>query len=87
MSVLLDEETVVLEALDFETPCAIEDSHAAHYTVACRSCAIENILCGTHAAGYRDWVEEKLALGNTVFCKRCGFHIKSFRAGFKVVPL
>ena len=38
MSVLLDEDTLVIEGLEFEIPCEKVGDHAAELAVSCRGC-------------------------------------------------
>lgn len=88
MSVLLDEETVVLDGLDFDVPCVHEDE-PAEFFVKCRGCD-DNAghLCGRHLAAARRRVTE---LGLNPFvqprCAVCLRETASFDDAYVVVPL
>ncbi|GGH33953.1 hypothetical protein [Microbacterium album] len=55
MSVLLDQETVVLEGLDFEPRCEerYSEEHAATHTIICRVCGGAVLACEKHLAHAR----------------------------------
>ncbi|GAA3948161.1 hypothetical protein [Microbacterium soli] len=88
MSTLLDEETVVLDALDFEIPCA-RGGHDAEFFVKCRGCDLNaGNLCARHLANVRRRVEDIVRAG--IFIPRCAFcgrPAMSFDEAYKVVPL
>ncbi|MEU4016211.1 hypothetical protein AB0E56_13210 [Microbacterium sp. NPDC028030] len=88
MSVLLDEETVVLDSLDFEVPCN-RGEHAAEVMVRCRSCGSGSMLCRDHLAKVRQRVEEFLAARAFALCKcaDCGDFGFTFDELVEVVPL
>ncbi|WP_295035090.1 hypothetical protein [uncultured Microbacterium sp.] len=52
MSVLLDEDTIVLEGLEFEIPCVKvgPEEHAAENSLTCRSCGAVIFACDHHIA-------------------------------------
>jgi len=56
VSTLLDQETVVLEGLDFEPPCEDRNTpaHAATHTAQCRACGKVLLVCEAHLA-YLRW--------------------------------
>ncbi|WP_067198868.1 hypothetical protein [Microbacterium sp. XT11] len=72
MSVLLDEETVVLEGLDFEVPC-LTGGHAAQLSIACRTCQDQAFYCTDHWARKRREIEEFLSTSilSMVACASC----------------
>lgn len=83
MSTLLDQESVVLEALDFEPPCAdeVEPPHAAEVAITCQACGGVLLLCESHFA-YARW---KFARG--VKHTTCGATRRTFDALFTWRPL
>lgn len=85
MSVLLDEETVVLEGLDFEAPCEHSEGHAAQRVVRIRCCRAGITLCTAHVDLFRDWVEHLIANLFTM-CGLCGAPVGSWD-DYEVVPL
>lgn len=56
MSTLLDQETVVLEGLEFEPECEDQrdPAHAATHVAQCRACGGTLLLCEGHLA-YLRW--------------------------------
>lgn len=87
MSVLLDEETVILEGLDFAVPCEA-GGHAAEVWVQCRSCRKNaGALCVTHLQVKREEVARKLMTSPAVACARCEATGTSFDQLFEAVPL
>lgn len=70
MSVLLDEDTVVLNALDFELPCAIETDHAAEIALTCRGCGQASLICRRDLRVFREWLRARAR--DVVTCKACG---------------
>lgn len=54
MSTLLDEDTVVLESLDFEPDCElVEYPHPAQVSVTLRCCAAVALACDSHIEAAR----------------------------------
>lgn len=87
MSVLLDEETVVLEGLDFTVPCAA-GGHSAEVWVQCRTCRKNAAaLCIEHLKVKREEVARKLLTSPAVGCARCDAVGMSFDELFEAVPL
>ncbi len=86
MSVLLDEETVVLDALDFTVECWHE-GHGAEWSVACRFCAQCVFLCDSHLSAVRLRFLDSLASGRNPRCVKCQTRGESFDALFEAVPL
>lgn len=87
MSTLLDEETVVLDALDFEVPCEAGE-HAAEVWVQCRSCR-ENAgaLCRPHLQVKRAEAAIKLFYSARIGCAMCNTTATDFDELFEAVPL
>jgi hypothetical protein len=60
MDTLLDQETVVIESLDFEPPCIDESEpeHGADTVLTCKACGKVLLVCEKHLAvtrwKYRD---------------------------------
>lgn len=73
MSVLLDEDTIVLEGLEFEIPCVNGGDHAAELSFGCRFCPQQGFLCREHWKARRRIVDDYLAVhpGSTVVCAMC----------------
>lgn len=88
MSVLMDEETttVVLDALDFEVPCAARCEHAAEFVLMFRCCRANALLCGDHIRRHRESVERALLVGPVV-CGYCEASHRSWDDVVEVVPL
>lgn len=87
MSVLLDEDTVVLEALDFEIPCAKCEQKAAFF-VKCVGCNLNaGHLCAGHLTLVRLRLEGIVSMGITPVCAYCGRESKSFDTAYQVVKL
>ena len=87
MSTLLDEETVVLDALDFEVPCEAGE-HAAEVWVQCRFCR-ENAgaLCRVHLQMKRGEAAWKLIFVARIACASCNTTATDFDELFEAVPL
>ena len=85
---LLDEETVVLEGLDFEVPCN-RGEHPAEVSIRCRTCGSGSMLCRPHLARCREAVEEFLAVRPFAICRcaDCGAFGFTFDELVEVVPL
>lgn len=83
MSVILDEEAVILEGLDFEAPCAAPTEHAANVLLRTRCCRTEVLLCGAHLSVIREAFETRVVSK----CKSCGHRTFSFDDAAEVVPL
>src|SRR5690606_24117882 len=87
MSVLLDEETVVLEGLDFEVRC-IKGEHSADVYVECRGCTVNaGYMCAGHLAQVRMYIEEIMSDPIlTPLCFYCRRSATSFDTAYRVVP-
>lgn len=86
MSVLLDEETVVLDALDFDVECW-HAGHGAAWSVGCRFCDQCVFLCDSHLDEVRHRFLESLAVGRRPRCVKCQTRSESFDELFEAVPL
>lgn len=88
MSTLLDEETVILEALDFDIRCN-QGSHSADVIVRCRGCKAGTPLCAEHAELVHSIVDAAIAAGDVVHlvCVGCLRSAWSFDDAVEVVPL
>jgi hypothetical protein len=88
VSTLLDEETVVLEALDFEVPC-LTGGHAAQLSIACRHCEDQAFYCRDHWERKRRRIEEFLSksLFSMVVCATCKTSAYTVEDLVQVVPL
>lgn len=88
MSTLLDDETVVLEHLDFEVPCQVGE-HAAHVSIACRSCRDQAFYCRDHWEAKRRRVDEFLrsSIFAVVVCAACKLHAHSIEDLVEVIEL
>jgi hypothetical protein len=88
MSTLLDEETVLLDALDFEVPC-LTGGHAAQVSIACRHCKDQAFYCRDHWGWKRRRIAEFLSLSlfSTVVCSACKTSAYSIEDLVQVVPL
>lgn len=89
MSVLLDEETVVLDALDFDVPCSypVGEAHAAEVVARCRTCANGGFACTGHVQRDRERWDVSVALGAKPRCKQCKTTGTTFDDVFEAVPL
>lgn len=88
MSVLLDEETVVLEQLDFRERCDAKGEHPADVATRFRCCDAGALLCNAHVRNQRDGVDALIARGRQVQCGYCGAEFTiSYDANVEVVPL
>lgn len=88
MSTLTDEDTVVLEGLDFEIPCGA-GGHAAHVSIACKHCGDQGFLCRDHWGKKRRRVDEYLRVHilGVVVCSVCKTQAWSVEDLVQVVPL
>lgn len=88
MNTLMDEETVVLEALDFDVPCRY-GSHAAVVSITCRGCGRGALFCGGHAEYVRAEVERMIAASAAlaVTCGHCRRVAYTFDELVVVIPL
>lgn len=86
MSVLLDEETVVLEALDFDLECW-HQGHTAEWSVACRFCGQHVNLCDEHLEDVRLKYLISISAGRRPNCVTCKAHRPTFDELFEAVPL
>lgn len=90
MSVRVDEDRVVLGALEFEVPCQMVDagcSCAATVAATCRRCGTASILCAGHLAAFERWFARQGQGHLVVACRFCKVHMPSFDAGIEVVDL
>jgi len=89
MSVLLDEETIVLEALDFEERCMskIAPAHSADVVTRFRCCGAGALLCEGHLTNQRKTVDALLARGERIICGYCAAEFISYEDGVEVIPL
>lgn len=89
MSVLLDEETVVLEALDFEERCMSKTApeHSADFVTRFRCCGAGALLCERHLANQRKSVDALLARGERIICGYCAAEFVSYEDSIEVIPL
>lgn len=86
MSTLIDEETIVLEALDFEVPCSTKQcDHAAAWALSAVCCGISTTKCEHCQEVWKAHVESKL--GTPVQCGECGHRDLLSWAWYRVVPL
>lgn len=89
MSVLLDEETVILDGLDFEERCDVKKAgeHAADVMTRFRCCGATALLCTPHMKNQREGVNGRLALGFRIICGYCEVDVTSWDDLVEVVPL
>lgn len=86
MSVLTDEDTIVLESLDFEVPCSWRHAvaHPAEKSLSCRNCGDVRFSCATHIA------EADMVLATRpvmLTCTTCRAQARSVSGLYLVVPL
>lgn len=86
MSTLVDEDAIVLEALDFPVPCSVSDDHEAHLTVTCRNCGRSWFICNPHQAQVLEEVVRRQIADPTtrVGCFGCGVKEFSYSLVFDV---
>lgn len=84
MSVVLDEDTVVLDALDFDVPCkTCAEPAVSGISAVC--CGVSTLKC---ADCYADWEQEVIAkLGRAVRCWVCSERGPLSFDWYRVVPL
>lgn len=89
MSTLLDNETVVLDDLDFEERCDVSHlpEHAADVVTRFRCCGASGLLCTGHMEAQRQGVNARLALGIRIVCGYCGEDVKSWDELVEVITL
>lgn len=88
MSVLLDEETVVLDALDFDITCQVTGDHPAEFAIGCRHCDHVILMCVTHLAAARDRAVKIVASPKHIIrCVRCLAEARSFDELFTVTGI
>lgn len=87
MSTLLDDDTIVLEQLDFDVSCVHCDGKADVY-VKCRGCESNaGNLCADHLVKMQAYIE-MLILGFMIpRCRSCLRLATSFGSAYQVVPL
>lgn len=79
-------ETVVIEHLDFEVPCAQPDpeTHAATHSATCRSCSVVEFVCEEHLSR----IDTLILQGWALRCRACGVSTAiGITALYTVVPL
>lgn len=88
MSVVLDQDTVVLDKLDFETPCEFPraETHAAEVIMQCRHCGAHAIICRAHLDRLRRRVEQARP-PRVVTCITCHAEENDLDDLIEVVPL
>ncbi len=86
MSTLLDEDTAVLDAIDFDVPCATKrcDGIAA-WALSTVCCRISTTKCDRCQEIWKAHVEAKL--GTPVRCGSCGHESVLSWGFYRVVPL
>lgn len=80
----MDEETAILDALDFEVPCLSRqgETHPAEFTVTCRFCGSNlGLICGRHLAMAR------ASYTHGVACRNCLTVCQAFDDLVSVTPL
>lgn len=91
MSVLLDEETVILEGLDFAESCEVKrpsvSEHPADVVTRFRCCGATGLLCTAHMKNQREAVNARLALGLRIICGYCEQDVTSWDDLVEVIPL
>jgi hypothetical protein len=82
---VLEDETVLLEALDLVPPCEWRQSseHNAEVVMMCRGCRKSVLLCKEHVAKVRAVCDNALVVG----CTQCGRESRSFDEAVEVVTL
>ena len=88
MSVLLDEDTIVLEGLEFDIEC-MRGQHSAALSVECRFCPRQMFVCRKHWTEACSIVDDFLAshLNSAVSCSECGTDAWCLDDLVRVVPL
>lgn len=86
MSVLLDNETVVLDGLDFEVPCATRQcDDKATWALSIVCCGISTTKCEHCQDIWKAHVERML--GTPIRCFSCGYEAVLTWDFYRVVPL
>lgn len=86
MSVLLDEETVILGTLDFDVPCATRRcDDAASWALSTVCCGLSTTKCDRCQEIWKTRVESKV--GTPVRCGSCGHEAVLSWDFYRVVPL
>lgn len=84
MSLLLDDDTILLEHLDHPVPCVVDSAHVATFYISCRHCDLnDGFLCDTCLARHRELSKRALFIS----CMKCRHFTNDFDLLFKVVPL
>lgn len=86
MSTLLDQETVMIEALEFDVECWHE-AHPATWSITCRTCGHGVFLCDPHLAEQRAQFEVSLKARRNPRCLTCSARGRAFDALFAVVAI
>lgn len=88
MSVLLDDETVTIEVLNFDATCDYPraDPHSATVAIRCRHCHTTKLLCGPHLAALRRKVDATRGR-STLTCITCQATARVFEDLVEVLPL
>ena len=83
------EDSTVIEALDFDVPCACGEDHAAELFVSCRTCRRGGFYCRPHFERIRAEGIAKLHISRlmVLVCGHCDTPTRSFDALFVAVPL
>lgn len=88
MSILLDDQPVVLDDLEFEVPCAMKCGNPADVYVTCRFCDTNaGALCHRHLLAKRAEAEQMLHAKKAIACGQCSRVALTFDDLFEVVDL
>lgn len=88
MSILLDDQPVVLDDLEFEVPCAMKCGHPADVYVTCRFCDTNaGALCYRHLQAKRAEAAQMLRTKKAIACAQCARVALTFDDLFEVVDL
>lgn len=91
MSVLLDEETITIDHLDFTERCDTArhgfPEHPAEVMTRFRCCGATALLCLKHVKNQREGVNARLAAGYRIICGYCREDVSSWDALVEVIPL
>lgn len=86
--IVLDDQPVVLDDLEFEVPCALTGDHAADVYVSCRFCDDNaGALCTRHLLAKRAEAEQMFHARRYISCSKCARVAQEFDDLFTVVPL
>lgn len=85
MSVLLDDDTIVLEQLEFQPPCCYptRDTHAAQLSIRCRTCNRSALICEPHLTAER----ARIDAAALVMCLGCRARAATLDDLVEVLPL